>query len=180
MEDYHTTKQQIETFQNELIKAEMRQIKGWKCHNVFYWGKQLTFFILTVFFIISIIGIWMDKAAGRTPKLFGYQIYHIESGSMEPTLPTGSLIISSEISKEDNLNIGDVITYLLDDTLVTHRIVEVGHDASGLFYRTKGDYPFNDIDPKVVRTEQVVAKYRWSLPIYIHPAAEGKIEYGQR
>ena len=37
--------------------------------------------------------IWMDRMNGRTPSLFGYQSYVVETGSMIPTLPIGSTIL---------------------------------------------------------------------------------------
>lgn len=43
------------------------------------------------------------------------------SGSMEPTLGIGDIII---IKKYDNYDIGDIVTYLDDNILVTHRIIE--------------------------------------------------------
>nr|WP_317283096.1 signal peptidase I [uncultured Sellimonas sp.] len=59
------------------------------------------------------------------PKLMGYEEMAVLTGSMEPKYPVGSLIYVKEENPE-NLKVGDVITYRLsEDTVVTHRIVEI-------------------------------------------------------
>lgn len=60
------------------------------------------------------------------PRLFGYQIYAVISGSMEPAVPTGSLVYIRETEPAD-LQEGDVIAfYGARDTasIITHRVVE--------------------------------------------------------
>lgn len=75
-------------------------------------------------------------------RLVGLRVYSVLSGSMEPTYHTGSLLY---VKKTDTaaLKSGDVITFMLDeDTVATHRIVEVikdEEDPSTVRYRTKGD-----------------------------------------
>ncbi len=75
-------------------------------------------------------------------RLTGLRVFTVLSGSMEPAYPVGSLIYVKEVDCA-GLKSGDVITFLLDeDTVVTHRIVEVvpdENDASVLRFRTKGD-----------------------------------------
>lgn len=75
-------------------------------------------------------------------RLFGLNVYTVLSGSMEPTYHTGSVIYVKDVDYR-KLEAGDVITFMLDeDTVATHRIVEVvtdEEDPSVLRYRTKGD-----------------------------------------
>ena len=62
-------------------------------------------------------------------KIFGYQIYTVMSGSMEPVYHVGSLIYVKEVDT-DTLEKGDVITFMADeDTVVTHRIDEIVHET---------------------------------------------------
>lgn len=81
-----------------------------------------------------------SKASGGEPSFFGYQFKTVLSGSMEPTFMTGSVIgIDPNIDK-DNLQKGDVITFMKDETnLITHRINDVVKKESGVIYQTKGD-----------------------------------------
>lgn len=75
-------------------------------------------------------------------RLIGLQVFTALSGSMEPTYHVGSLIYVKEVDYTQ-LKSGDVITYMLsEDTVSTHRIVEVvpdQDDSTVLRYQTKGD-----------------------------------------
>ena len=75
-------------------------------------------------------------------RLFGLQVYTVLSGSMEPAYPVGALLYDKKVDPAE-LRPGDVITFMLDeDTIVTHRIVEVvpdEEDPSVIRFRTKGD-----------------------------------------
>jgi signal peptidase len=80
------------------------------------------------------------------PAAFGLQRYVIMGGSMEGTYDLGSVVFEENVPVDD-LEVGDVITYLPPaesgiDTLVTHRIVEI----DGATFRTKGDANA-DVDP---------------------------------
>ena len=57
------------------------------------------------------------------PRFFGYNIYNVETGSMEPALPVGS-VIYVETVEPDLVQPGDIIAYNVDGTIVTHRVVE--------------------------------------------------------
>ena len=75
-------------------------------------------------------------------RLFGLQVYTVLSGSMEPAYHVGALLYDKKVDPAQ-LRPGDVITFMLDEeTIVTHRIVEVvpdEEDPSVIRFRTKGD-----------------------------------------
>lgn len=75
-------------------------------------------------------------------RLFGFQVFTVLSGSMEPVYHTGSIIYVRAADYKE-LKAGDVITFMLgEDMVATHRIVEViadEEDPTVLRYRTKGD-----------------------------------------
>ena len=104
----------------------MKVIKG-------IWNAITTVLVaLVVILAIALVGV----------RLVGFQVFTVLSGSMEPTYHVGSLIYVKEIDTDD-LRAGDPITYLIDeDTVVTHRIVEVVPDEEEpetIRFRTKGD-----------------------------------------
>jgi signal peptidase len=75
------------------------------------------------------------------PRFLPYQTYTVLSGSMEPTLPVGSVIVAVPARGEE-LNTGDVITVANPQhagTLVTHRIVAIENGPHGRSFTTKGD-----------------------------------------
>ena len=97
------------------------------------------------------------------PKVFGYQMYHVLSGSMEPEIPVGSLIYIRE-GKAEEVQEGDVIAFyasLEDAGIITHRVVK-NNIVSGAF-RTKGDA--NDTeDPTPVPYENFIGKVVLTIP----------------
>lgn len=59
------------------------------------------------------------------PKLFGVGEVVFLSGSMQPTIEVGSLGI---VHEEKNYKEGDIVTYIKERTLITHRIKEIRSD----------------------------------------------------
>ena len=99
-------------------------------------------------------------------RIVGFQPFAVLSGSMEPAYHVGDLIYVKSVDYRE-LAQGDVITFLLsEDTVATHRIVEVvpdEEDASVLRYRTKGDA--NDTeDGSLVHYKNVIGTPKFSLP----------------
>ena len=73
------------------------------------------------------------------PKAFGFQIYTVISGSMEPAIPTGSLVYVRH-EEPDTIVKDDVIAFYsnnADGSIITHRVVS-NSPAMGQFI-TKGD-----------------------------------------
>lgn len=73
------------------------------------------------------------------PRMLGYEIYTVVSGSMEPAIPTGSLVYVRSMEPE-NIREGDVIAFSgIQDagTVITHRVV-ANSTVLGEFI-TKGD-----------------------------------------
>lgn len=121
--------------------------------SALWWCVLLLLFAL----LVCIIG---AKLRGEVPKIFGYSVMQIVSGSMEPDIPTGSYILIKEIPPED-VAVGDVITFFSDDPRIygypnTHRVVEapiMGED--GLVFVTQGDA--NDAhDPVPARADALI------------------------
>lgn len=99
------------------------------------------------------------------PRLLGWAPLTVLSGSMEPTIPTGSQVVVSPVDP-DRLEVGDVITvmpYPENPTLVTHRIVERTETANGPSFVTHGDA--NDVvDPWEVTERQIRGEVRYWVP----------------
>lgn len=98
--------------------------------------------------------------------LAGLRTYTVLSGSMEPTYHTGSILYVKKIAAED-IQAGTVITFMLnEDTVVTHRVVEVvpdEEDPTVLRFRTKGDA--NDAeDGTLVHYKNVVGTPVFTIP----------------
>lgn len=87
--------------------------------------------------------------------------YVIVSGSMEPTIKTGSLSFISPI-KDSNLYKDDIIAFKSPDNpndVIVHRVFSIQEDQ----IKTKGDN--NDsVDSWVVTNFQVIGKHVFSIP----------------
>lgn len=99
-------------------------------------------------------------------KFFGFQIYTVVSGSMEPTYHVGSLIYVREVDT-NTLKVKDPITFKLgDNTIATHRIVEIvpdEQDSTKYSFRTKGDAN-EDVDANLVEPNKVLGKAYFTVP----------------
>lgn len=99
-------------------------------------------------------------------RLIGLHVFSVLSGSMEPTYHVGSLIYVKNVDPYE-LKSGDVITFMLDeDTVATHRIVEVvpdENDSTVVRFRTKGDA--NDVeDGGLVHYKNVIGTPVFTIP----------------
>ena len=110
--------------------------------------------VFLIFISILTIGIKNDK----TKSFFGYSYFTVVSNSMKDEIPKGSLIF---VKHADDLTLGDNITFRMNQTLVTHKIIDMYDDNGQTWYQTKGtnnttpdDYVVNEADVigKVVRT----------------------------
>ena len=90
----------------------------------------------------------------------GFVPYVVLSGSMEPTIETGSLCFINKHTNYNKIQEKDIIAFKYNDgTLVTHRAVKV----TKLGIRTKGDNN-KDIDSNVVKKEYFVGKNIFWIP----------------
>ena len=99
-------------------------------------------------------------------RLIGLQPFVVLSGSMRPTYEVGSLIYVKSVDYKD-LKVGDPITYMISqDTVVTHRIIEVlvdEEDPDTIRYFTQGDA--NDQpDGASVHYKNIIGKPVISIP----------------
>ena len=111
--------------------------------------------------IISIGIIWF--AVGVFP------IYPsvIATGSMEPMIKPGDIILVKKILDMDGINAlkeGDVIQFRRDSILISHRIIEVVNDEKeGIRFKTKGDNN-SGVDSNLVKPQDVKGTIEYIVP----------------
>ena len=124
--------------------------------------KKIWNFITTIFVILVVILAILLVGV----RVAGFDVYTVLSGSMEPTYHVGSVIYVKDVDPFE-LESGDVITFMLDeDTLATHRIVEVvpdDEDPTVVRFRTKGDANEAE-DASLVHYKNVVGSPVFSIP----------------
>lgn len=74
------------------------------------------------------------------PRLAGWDVVTVLSGSMTPTYPADSVLAIESLDPAD-IEAGDVIAFTpeADALMVTHRVVSVSEGSDGLSFVTKGD-----------------------------------------
>ena len=95
------------------------------------------------------------------PRLMGYEIYEVVSGSMEPEIPVGS-VIYVKAADADTIREGDVIAFGKDGSVVTHR-VEENRYVEGEFI-TKGDANREE-DMEPVRYDSLIGRVECHIPV---------------
>ena|GEM_PF-2551140 len=111
---------------------------------------------------LALLGLLLAVAV---PKFFGYDSFVIYSGSMEPTVKVGSLLVTKPVPAED-LQVGDVIVFRHPenpDTTITHRIAGIREENGERIFTTKGDASSNP-DPREVRLQGRVGKMAYTIP----------------
>ena len=97
------------------------------------------------------------------PGIFGYQMYNVITGSMEPSIPVGSLIYVNVMGPEE-IREKDVIAFyssVEDGSIITHRVV-MNNVVLGTF-NTKGDANDGD-DPVPVEYANFIGKVELTIP----------------
>ena len=94
--------------------------------------------------------------------IFGKGFLVVITESMSPTIESGEFIV---ISKEDNYEEGDIVTYLdKDEMIVTHRIMEIDNN----YFYAKGDNNnITDLKEKVNKIYGKVIFHSKIIGIYI-------------
>lgn len=109
--------------------------------------------VLVVLFAVLLVG----------ARLVGLNVYTVISGSMEPTYSVGDLIYVKKVAPQ-SIQVGDPITFVLNEDLVvaTHRVVAV--DAANQRFTTKGDA--NEIeDAAPVHFNNLIGKPVFAIPL---------------
>lgn len=118
--------------------------------------------ILLVFIIIIGVGV----VVSLVPTKNNYKLLAVTSGSMEPAIGVGSLVI---IKPASDYKVGDIITFKKDNTTsskdtTTHRIQSITETNGAKAYTTKGDAN-KTTDTEIVSENQIVGKYRFGIAL---------------
>jgi signal peptidase len=111
--------------------------------------------------VVAVVAIAL--AANLAPQA-GARLLAIRTGSMEPSMPVGSLIVATAVDP-DALVIGDVVSVSLDGgATLTHRISNIVEQDDSRMFELKGDA--NALhDPVLVVPVQVVGRVDVAIPL---------------
>lgn len=119
--------------------------------------KNIICWTLVVVLVFTLVLFFTSRVNGSTPSVFGYSIFRVSSGSMEPELMVGDIILDKTVDNPKDLKVGDVITFKSNDygdKLVTHKIIKAPYEENGkLMLQTKGIA--NEVEDKPISTDNV-------------------------
>ena len=115
--------------------------------------------ILGTLILLAVIAV---STSLTLPRILGYEMFEVISGSMEPEIPVGSIVYTKAVPPEE-IQPGDVIAfYRSEQDVMTHRVVE-NYGFDGKFI-TKGDAnEINDFDP--VPYENLIGRVERHIPM---------------
>ena len=116
--------------------------------------------IIAIILIYNVILIAISSANKMNIiNVFGYKSYIIKTNSMEPTIGINDVVIAKKVEKKE-IKKGDVITFLQDGEVITHRITQIDDNGN---YTTKGDN--NNIeDIFKITYENIEGKHILTIP----------------
>ncbi|MFA6048022.1 MAG: signal peptidase I [Parcubacteria group bacterium] len=133
------------------------------------------YYITQNIFVTLAIAIVLFLLAARFLPKFHYGLYIIQSGSMQPTLKTGSIVVDK---KQADYQKGEIITFARSKKeIITHRITEVTGEGENILYKTKGDANNTD-DLFLARKNLVLGKVIFAVPYFGYIIAFVKTKTG--
>lgn len=98
----------------------------------------------------------------KTPSFLGIKTFVIVSGSMEPNLNVGDIVLIKTVDEQE-IKVNDIISFREGQSIITHRIVEISEEEGIKKYITKGDNN-NAKDSNAVEYEEIEGVYIVKIP----------------
>lgn len=147
---------------------ELEKLKKNKAVRVLLAIKNIICWVLIVCLALLIVMMLYTRIKGEVPSVFGYSILRVSSGSMEPELMVGDVILDKNIDDVQSIRIDDIVTYKgsgeTDGLLITHKVIKAPYKADdGTYYlQTKGIA--NEIPDNEISVDRVVSVMVCKIP----------------
>lgn len=121
--------------------------------KVLSWIANIVIVILILIVVLSLV----SNVKGKNNYVLDYFSLKVLSGSMEPDIKVGDVVVVKKVDGTD-VKAGDVVTYKIgNDVYVTHRVIEVVEEDGKFLFKTKGDAN-NKEDDGLIKEEDLVGK----------------------
>ena len=115
----------------------------------------LTVSVFLVLILIIVAKVKMMISGKQYFEVFGYSIFTVATGSMEPAIKQNDVIV---VKKEKEYSVNDITTFFSDNAFVTHRIISIkGHEIV-----TKGDA--NNAKDAIIKDTDIIGKVVRIIP----------------
>lgn len=139
-----------------------------KAKKIFSRVMSVLSVVIFLFGLVVFVSV-LNASAGKVPSVFGFSVLQVSSGSMEPELMTGSVVVVKDTDVK-TLKVGDIISFYSTDKEIsgkvnTHRIEKIEYDAGTSHtpvFTTKGDAN-DEVDKAKVHSLNVIGKVVYDL-----------------
>lgn len=141
----------------------MKKNKVFRTINVI---KNIICWLVVAVLVFSLVVFFASRINGATPTFFGYSMFRVSSGSMEPELSVGDVILDKTVDDTNSIKVGDIVTFEseeLGNILVTHEVIKAPYKENGiLMLQTKG--VANDVADEPINADSVRGKMVCKVP----------------
>lgn len=148
----------MKIYSDEMIKGKIERQK--KRRKI----VRCVFYPAALFIVICAMSILYQKAVRKEDDthLFGFRSYIVLSGSMEPCLQVGDMVVSRQVGGEQ-IETGDIITFEDENgAIITHRVTDLIIKDGKRYYQTKGDHN-NAKDTGLIPIDNIKGKYIFKI-----------------
>lgn len=131
--------------------------------------KKITSIMSAIVLIaLFVFVVCMQINPDETSRVIGFRFYTVLTDSMEPVIPTYSLVFSKMVDEDDEIKPNDIVTFKAnrfgEDILLTHyfRKTQYGDDGN-LYYRTQGATA-DDYDNYETSRSDIIGTYVFHIP----------------
>ena len=115
--------------------------------------------------ITIILVLFMILIVSLNSNLFRFWSATIASGSMEPTISVGDVVIIDKMYQKNlsKLEEGQVLVFSYKEKIYTHRIVKISDNNGEYYIKTKGDREGQEEDFWTVRNDDVIGVVKFKI-----------------
>lgn len=123
--------------------------------------------LVSIFLVLSVLlclYVVVQVMSNGYVSFGGFMMFRVVTGSMEPTIPTGALMVTQQVDIEA-VALNDIVCFRTQETeiwgsIVTHRVVEVLDLGENILLRTQGDANLV-ADGHLVTRDNFIGKVIW-------------------
>lgn len=123
--------------------------------KIIHWKLTLITIVILPFIVFALLTSKFE--------MFGIRSFIVLTGSMQPTIPQGSILFTQN---NRNYSEKDIVAFKQqkENRVVTHRIVDIQNKNNVLSYQTKGDAN-NTVDTQLVSRTDIIGKALFHVPM---------------
>lgn len=112
---------------------------------------------------IGLTGIFVAVVVYFSSGFFKYYAIAVATGSMEPNISIGDVVIVNQKFDLNDINVGNIIAVRYDNKIIVHRIAKIVNNNDELYIYTKGDAN-ESLDNYVVSKDMIIGVVNVKIP----------------